>query len=98
MQEHILKTDPQPFSNTVEGRKRFEIRKDDRGFNVGDVLTLRETKYSASEMQAGYPLEYTRRFALCIVTHLLRAPDYGIPAGYVVMSIRVDSVGEMPCL
>jgi hypothetical protein len=49
MKEHELKTDPQVFDDVVGGRKTFEIRKDDRGFEVGDSLKLRKTRYTGSE-------------------------------------------------
>lgn len=39
---HELKTWPEYFHPLWEGLKHFEIRKNDRGFQVGDVLWLRE--------------------------------------------------------
>lgn len=39
---HHLKTWPEPFQAVIDGRKRHEVRVDDRGFAVGDVLTLKE--------------------------------------------------------
>ncbi len=39
---HALKCWPEPFAAVRDGRKRFEFRKDDRGFAVGDVLELKE--------------------------------------------------------
>ena len=96
MHNHELKIDPLPFELMVQRLKTFEIRKDDRDFHLGDTLTLRETKYSAGEMAKGLPLEFSGRYASCTVTHLLRAPTYGVPEGYVVMSVRLDLVGSMP--
>jgi len=42
MPEHSLKILPEYFRDVVAGRKRFEIRRDDRGIMEGDSLTLRE--------------------------------------------------------
>ena len=39
---HELKTYPKYFQETIEGNKPFEIRKNDRNFQVGDVLILKE--------------------------------------------------------
>jgi len=39
--KHILKIE-KPFADAVvEGRKRFEIRRNDRGFNSGDTIEFR---------------------------------------------------------
>ncbi len=73
---HSLKTWPQYFSEVVAGRKRFEIRKNDRDFNVGDCLVLQEwdpqTKQYTREMWAGR------------VDYLT---NYEQKDGYVVMSL-----------
>jgi hypothetical protein len=42
MATHELKTVAPHFAHVQSGAKRAEIRKDDRGFAVGDVLVLRE--------------------------------------------------------
>jgi hypothetical protein len=39
---HKLKTWPEFFKAILAGDKTFEIRKDDRGFKVGDTLRLLE--------------------------------------------------------
>jgi len=39
---HVLKEWPEYFAEVVQGRKHYEIRLNDRGFEVGDLLLLRE--------------------------------------------------------
>lgn len=84
--KHELKTDPEVFSALRKGLKTFEIRKDDRGFKVGDYLLLRETYYSGEEMQNGQPLRYTGREQVFVVNYILRGPCYGLQEGWVIMS------------
>ncbi|WP_348922155.1 DUF3850 domain-containing protein [Enterococcus rotai] len=42
MKWHIIKTLPVFFEASLEGIKPFEIRKNDRGYEVGDFVRLRE--------------------------------------------------------
>jgi hypothetical protein len=84
--KHELKTDPEVFQATYEGKKPFEIRFDDRGFVVGDVLALKETQFSGEEMKAGKPLLYTGREFYFDVSYVLHGPCYGLKDGWVIMS------------
>jgi len=40
--KHELKIWPQYYCRVVDGSKTFEVRKNDRGFQPGDEVTLRE--------------------------------------------------------
>ena len=86
MMEHKLKTDPEVFRASKDGRKTFEIRFDDRGFAIGDLLELQETKFTGEEMKAGAPLVYTGRTVVQYVSYILRGPAYGLKEGWVIMS------------
>jgi len=77
---HKLKIWPASFVAIMDGRKTFEVRKDDRIFNEGDWLELQEYE---PELRA-----YTGRTTTRAVIYILRGPAFGIEAGYVVMSIR----------
>lgn len=83
---HELKTDPEVFEALIAGRKTYELRKNDRNFQEGDTLTLRETKHTGAEMAAGAPLEYTGRTTGRVVTHVLRGPIYGLMDGWAILS------------
>lgn len=88
---HELKTDAIPFDDVASGIKTFEIRRDDRGFRVGDRLILRKTLRTGSEMASGAPLVYLADPVEVSVTHILRGPIYGLAAGWVVMSVvKID--------
>ncbi len=86
--EHTLKTDHAVFCGVLAGQKTFEIRYDDRGYKVNDILVLKETQYSGEEMKAGAPLVYTGREITAVVEYILRGPIYGLAAGWVIMSIK----------
>lgn len=89
MKEHELKTDPGVFEDVIKGRKPFEIRKDDRGYAVGDLLKLRKTKHTGAEMSEGAPLEYVGPPLYVYVTYILRGPIYGLADGWVIMGIKL---------
>lgn len=83
---HELKTDPEVFQAIYDGRKKFEIRNNDRCFMEDDDLILRETVYTGEEMRQGMPLLYTGRGYEFHVNYVLRGPIYGLQEGWVIMS------------
>ncbi len=86
---HELKCDPQPFQAVSNGFKTFEIRFDDRGFKLGDTLVLREHERPAKGDGTPDQGVYTGRFLECDVTHIVRAPKYGLQGKWCVMAIKV---------
>lgn len=79
--EHRLKIWPGYFSAVREGRKTFEIRKNDRNFQEGDALLLQEwdpdtKEYTGSE----------------ISTRISYVTDYGQPPGQVVFGLAPGKV------
>lgn len=75
---HELKTWPEPFSAILRGNKRHEVRVNDRGFNEGDVLHLREWDPDTKQ--------YTRDGVFMVVTYISRG--FGLPENLVCMSIH----------
>lgn len=73
---HELKIHSSFFAEIVKLNKRFEVRKNDRDFQVGDFLAL-------NEIDEG---EYTGRTALVRVTYILDDCNFCKP-GTVIMSI-----------
>lgn len=75
---HELKILPMYFQAVWDGKKTFEIRKNDRGFMPGDMLVLKEwngKKYTGS--------------ALCVrVSYMLTDTIDGIEPGYCVLGIK----------
>lgn len=95
---HELKTDPEVFAAVLADRKTHEIRFNDRGFQVGDELLLRETAHSGTEMAArpDIPLIYTDRAVRRTVSHI--QTGYGLTDGWCILSFarRAQPEGEAP--
>lgn len=87
MTVHALKSWPEFFQPVVDGVKTFEIRYDDRKYQVGDTLILREWDDRKAE--------FTGRQVERRVTYVLRGVPGGIPplAGlqrnYVALALSV---------
>ena len=58
---HELKTDGEVFQLSWENKKPYEIRINDRDFQIGDEIVLRETQSTGLQMSDGEPLKYTGR-------------------------------------
>lgn len=76
---HRLKTWPTFFGAVMSRTKPFEVRKNDRDFQPGDILCLEEWD---PESEA-----YTGSRLLKHVTYVLHGGQFGIEPGYVVMGI-----------
>lgn len=86
---HRLKTVDPYFSDVCAERKNFEVRKDDRGFAVGDVLLLEE--YIPRGDFGGL---FTGAFACRRITYILSDPAFGIAPGTCVMGIEPYGMTE----
>lgn len=84
--EHHIKTLPQYWDAVKRGDKTFEVRKDDRGFQKGDVLVLEKM----TESGAYYDTDYhgNKRVIRRRITYILTGGQFGIQPGYVVMGIQ----------
>lgn len=82
---HDLKTWPQFYRAVIDGRKTFEVRKNDRGFAEGDTLVLREWKPDTKN--------YTGLGVCVRVNYLVELPCM---PGFVGMSIEKPPAPEPP--
>jgi len=79
---HELKTWPTFYQAIVDGIKPFELRNDDRDFQVGDVLLLREFDLNVQK--------YTGRKACRLVTYKLESASFcGIENGWCIMGLGI---------
>lgn len=84
---HELKIWPTYFQAVRDGRKQFEVRKDDRGFQVGDDLLLKEF-IPADYYEHGEKEEYTGEILHRKVSCILKGGKVGIKKGYVVLGLQ----------
>jgi hypothetical protein len=81
---HYLKCDPVPFGQVRDGIKRYEIRRFDRDFQLGDVIVLAEFDREAR----AYSGEKVRARIVSITGP---GPDvYGLPEGIGVLGIDLE--------
>ena len=85
MQVHELKTLTPYFEAVLHGKKKFELRKNDRGFQVGDILQLIEyDPYNDAFDSRGC----SGRVIQSDVIYVLRdAEPFGLKRGYVILGL-----------
>jgi len=85
MTKHELKSWPEYFEPIFNNIKRFELRKNDRNFQVGDIIWLREWDKDNG---------YTGRSCKRRVTYMLEGiqdtsqPYWGLDQGYAILSLE----------
>jgi hypothetical protein len=78
---HALKTWPEYFSAIEQGTKTFELRKDDRPFQIGDKLLLQEWEPASKA--------YTGGETIRIIDYILRdAVEFGLRKGFVIIGFK----------
>ena len=83
---HQLKTWNPYYDAIISGKKKFEVRKDDRNFQVGDTLLLREWNPDTKEYSG-------RKIAFEIGYKLCGNENLGIKDGYCILGLT----NEMLC-
>ena len=85
---HKLKTWPMFFQAVLEGSKPFELRKNDRHFNVGDILILEEYDPDAEG--------YTGRKCERKISYVLDANPFIDLHGHVILGLESRPAVLMP--
>ena len=80
MKTHDLKIERKYFDDVITERKRFEVRKNDRDYQVNDILSLNE--YDKDKQV------YTGRHISVKVLYILDDSAF-LKEGYVVLSIAI---------
>lgn len=75
---HEIKIRPEYFNAVRNSQKTFEVRRNDRNYQVGDELLLQEFDGE----------NYTGKTLLREITYILQGGHYGVNPEYVAMSIK----------
>lgn len=92
MIEHNLKTWPAYFDAIERGDKKFEVRRDDRGFQKGDIVVLQRTREDRPwevDMVYEKPLKsHAKKELRRRIGYVLTGGQFGIEPGYVVLQLE----------
>jgi hypothetical protein len=72
MKKHIVKSHPKPFAQVWDGSKRHEIRINDRGYEQGDAIELREFN--------PHTKEYSGRSIDAVIGNCTHGGNFGLAA------------------
>lgn len=79
MKKHNLKILPEYFEAVARNEKTFEIRNNDRDYEVGDLVYLHEWNGT----------QYTGRYFVTTITYILEGGHFGLDENYCVFSIKL---------
>ena len=76
---HQLKILPKYFQSVLSGEKTFEVRKDDRNFQLGDIVVLDEFD--------DISCSFTGNYVGVRITYILRDSEF-CKSGYCIFSFK----------
>jgi hypothetical protein len=87
--QHIyLKCETEYFQAIEKGLKTFEVRKNDRLYEIGDLLYLQEI---VGDVFTG------REIRGCEIIYILPGGKFGIDPDYFVMQLKIPKKGVTKC-
>jgi hypothetical protein len=85
--EHILKTVGTIWDAVESGQKRFEVRKNDRFFQSGDIVILRRLS-SHGYCTPGDGGRFSTKDLRFTIGWILQGGQFGIEPGYIVFQLE----------
>lgn len=86
--EHKLKIEKRWFDRILEDEKKCELRKNDRDFQVGDLITFIVSRIEEGDDGNYYRIPPYQRDEKFVITHVLTSDMCeGLKNGYCVLSI-----------
>lgn len=87
--KHRIKTHSKYWTSIRNGQKRFEVRKNDRDYQTGDLLELVLTE----DLPLGMPKSEEELVIVAEVGYILHGGQFGIEPGYCV--IQLENIREL---
>lgn len=85
MKLHELKIKSKYHCDVKKGNKTFELRKDDRGYEVGDLINFKEIRGT----------QFISSKEVYRITYILRdCLEYGLADGYCILGIKKLEEGK----
>lgn len=88
MQTHTLKTLPAAWDAIKSGEKRFEVRRNDRFFQRGDIVRLRKMDETGRYYATGDGGSFSTCDLDFQIGWILQGGQFGIEPGYIVFQLE----------
>jgi len=89
--KHELKIYPEFFQAITLGKKTFEVRLNDRNYQCGDVVVLRECESLPNSPHSRPNPKYTGRCMVVEITYIMPGGVFGVLSDYIIFSFRICS-------
>jgi hypothetical protein len=87
MKEHVLKTVATAWDAVESGQKRFEVRRNDRFFQSGDVVVLRRLDDNGY-YSIGKEGRFSTKDLKFKIGWILQGGQFGIEPGFIVFQLE----------
>jgi hypothetical protein len=87
MKLHKLKLETKYYQDVISGKKTFEIRKNDRNFQIGDYVEFTEVVYANDPLE----IETGRVSDQYMITYIFdggQGVQFGLSNGFCVLQIK----------
>ena len=91
MKLHELKIKEEYFNAILRGEKTFELRKNDRDYQVGDLIHF--VDIDGNNHIIGNPF-YNKKLVFQITYILQNVPQYGLDKDYCILAIKKLEIKE----
>lgn len=101
MQVHELKIKEEYYRDVALGRKTFELRKNDRNYQVGDLIKFNDALFVRESEKSNNKDCWCEEYCpapsetLFVITYILKdVPEYGLDKDYCILGLRRVEITE----